>query len=152
MTTLDARLRLAVYHHFAATGQALTPTDLAVRFNISPVEAGQSLRRLERDASALVLLPDSPYIWMAEPFSAAPTSFVVRETGASGTRQWFGNCIWDALAILALVAVDGTVATKCPISSHSIELNVQDGTLKPSTAVAHFAVPAADWWRSIGFT
>ena len=146
--TLDSRVRLHVYRHFVTAGNAPTPVELAARFSISPADAGDALRRLERDADALVLLPDSMYIWMAEPFSALPTSFVAR----SGQRSWFGNCIWDALAILALVGVDGTVTTACPISGQPLELEVRSGQLQPASAVAHFAVPASDWWRSIGFT
>lgn len=145
---LDARVRLQVYRHFLTTGNAPTPVDLAARFDISPADAEDALRRLARDADALVLLPDSAYIWMAEPFSALPTSFVVR----AGERSWFGNCIWDALAILALVGVDGRVTTACPISGQSLELEARSGQLQPTRAVAHFAVPASDWWRSIGFT
>jgi hypothetical protein len=36
---------------------------------------------------------------MANPFSAVPTPFLVR----SGDRSWYGNCIWDALGIPAML-------------------------------------------------
>lgn len=122
--------------------------DLARRFGIAPMEAEDSLRRLAETEGALVLLPGSPYVWMAEPFSAVPTSFTVE----SGSQRWWGNCIWDALAILALLGRDGTVSTSCPDCSEPMRVGVDGGVLEHDGAVAHFAVPAREWWRDIGFT
>jgi len=85
---------------------------------------------------------------MAEPFSGVPTSFVVR----SGAHRWWGNCIWDGLAILALLGVDGEVSTACPSSGRSLRVTVAEGALADAPGVVHFAVPARDWWRDIGFT
>jgi hypothetical protein len=118
-----------------------------MHFGLTPAQVEQALYRLQT-ADALVLIPGSPYIWMAEPFSAVPTSFLVR----SGGRQWWGNCIWDALAILALLRLDGTVSTACPSSGQALLVTVADGALVDSQGVVHFAVPARDWWRDIGFT
>ena len=58
-------------------------------------------------------MPGSPYIWMAEPFSAVRASFLVR----SGRGEWWDSCVWDALAILALLDLDGVVSTACPHSA-----------------------------------
>jgi hypothetical protein len=85
---------------------------------------------------------------VAEPFSAVPTSFLVR----SGSRQWWGNCIWDGLGILALISTDGSVSTACPHSGQPLVLSVTKRTLADTAGVVHFAVPARDWWRNIGFT
>jgi hypothetical protein len=106
------------------------------------------LRRLAADDDALVLLPDSPLVWMAEPFSAVPTAFRVE----SGERRWWGNCIWDALAILALLGIDGFVATACPDCGADLRVEVSGGGLAGDAGVVHVAVPARDWWHSIGFT
>ena len=101
----DSEIRLWIYQHFVDTGRAPGPVEIAAHFRLTPDQVEHILHRLQREADALVLIPGSPYIWMAEPFSALPTSFLVR----SGTRQWWGNCIWDALAILALLGLDGSV-------------------------------------------
>ncbi len=61
-------------------------------------------------------------------------------------------CVWDALAILAVTGLDGRAPTLCPISGEALELQVQDGDLVRKDGVVHFAVPAADWWRDVGFT
>jgi len=145
---LDAELRLAVYRRVAESGNAPSPVELARWFEIAPMEAEDSLRRLAETEGALVLLPGSAYVWMAEPFSAVPTSFVVE----SGAQRWWGNCIWDALAVLALLDRDGTVSTSCPDCAEPLRVGVEGGALEHDDAVAHFAVPARDWWRDIGFT
>ena len=145
---LAPAVRLRVYRHFAETGTAPTPVQLAEAFGLTPSQAEGVLRQLATEADALVLLPGSAYVWMAEPFSAVPTSFQV----GSGARRWWGNCIWDALAILALLGVDGWMATACPDCGDELRVEVEGGRPGPTGAVAHFAVPARDWWRSIGFT
>lgn len=141
-------VRLHVYRHFAETGRAPTPVELAGAFGLTPGQAEDVLRELADEADALVLLPGSAYIWMAEPFSAVPTSFLV----SSAARRWWGNCIWDALGILALLQVDGWVATACPDCGDELRVEVGGGRPLLPGGVAHFAVPARDWWRSIGFT
>jgi len=115
---------------------------------LSPMVVEAALLRLGGTEGALVLLPGSPYIWMAEPFSAVPTSYAVQ----AGRQRWWGNCIWDALAILALVKRDGTVSTLCPDCGEALTVAVAAGAPAPADLVAHFAVPARDWWRSIGYT
>ena len=140
-------LRQHVYRWFADTGRAPSPVELARAFSLPPSRVERVLGELASGADALVLLPGSSYIWMAEPFSAVPTSFLV----GSGERRWWGNCIWDALAILALLDVDGWVATACPDCGDELRVEVAAGH-PAGGGVAHFAVPARDWWRSIGFT
>jgi len=144
----DSEIRLWIYQHFVDTGWAPSPVEIAAYFRLTPGQVEHALHRLQEEADALVLLPGSSYIWMAEPFSAVPTSFLVR----SSARQWWGNCIWDALAILALVGTDGSVSTACPNSGQPLVLSVTKRTLADAVGIVHFAVPARDWWRNIGFT
>lgn len=145
---VDAEMRLWIYRHFVDTGDAPPPVEIADHFGLTPDQVERALHRLQSEADALVLVPGSAYIWMAEPFSALPTSFMVR----SGARRWWGNCIWDGLAILALLRFDGTVSTACPHSGERLTVMVQRGELVDAPGVVHFAVPARDWWRDIGFT
>jgi len=144
----DSEIRLWVYQHFVDAGRAPSPVEIAAHFQLTPSDVEDRLRRLQAEADAIVLLPGTAYIWMAEPFSAVPTPFLVR----SDTRRWWGNCIWDALAILALVRTDGSVSTACPHSGQSLIVSVREGSLESAQGVVHFAVPAREWWRDIGFT
>ena len=68
-----------------------------------------------------------------------------------GERSWFANCIWDALGICALLDRDGTVETECEDCGESQSLAVRNGKVE-GEGVAHFLVPAADFWDDIGFT
>jgi len=144
----DSEIRLWIYHHFVDSGRAPSPVEVAAHFGLAPSDVEDRLRRLQDDADALVLLPGTSYIWMAEPFSAVPTSFLVR----SGPRQWWGNCIWDALAILALAGTGGSVLTACPHSGQPLLVSATKRGLGEAQGIVHFAVPAREWWRDIGFT
>jgi hypothetical protein len=144
----DLEIRAWIYEFFASTGTAPSPVDIGSSFDIPLDQAEASLRRLAEVNDALVLLPGSPYIWMAEPFSAVPTSFLVQ----SGERRWWGNCIWDALGILSALDVDGDVKTTCPDCRDPLVVSVRDRKVVESEGIAHFAVPAQDWWRDIGYT
>lgn len=68
---------------------------------------------------------------MANPFSAVPTPFMVEVAG----RQYFGNCIWDALGVVSLLGGEGRVQTACPDCQEPIVLNVTDRRLDPVDAV-----------------
>ncbi|HSR50376.1 MAG TPA: organomercurial lyase [Acidobacteriota bacterium] len=142
------QVRLFVYRTFAEEARAPSPLEMCDRFGMAPEELGRLLSHLEAEENAIVLLPDSPYLWMAEPFSALPTAFPVR----SGGQNWFGNCIWDAFAILGLLHRDGEIETLSPIDNRPLRFRVREGRLEPVQAVIHFAVPARDWWKSIGFS
>ena len=143
-----AQLRSYIYQHFVDCGRAPTPVEMAERFGTTPDHVWDQLRKLEEDHDAIVLLPGSPYLWMAEPFSAVPTDYPVTD----GNRSWWGSCIWDALAIIPLVGGTGSIRTRCPESGTERRIEVRDGTLTHTDGIAHFAVKASDWWESIGFT
>jgi hypothetical protein len=72
--------------------RAPSPVEIARSFHLTPSQTEHILRQLAREADALVPLPGSAYIWMAEPFSAVPTSFLIGsgEIG-SGERRWVGE-------------------------------------------------------------
>lgn len=148
MTEQDAAIRLFVYETVVKTGRPPSPLETARWFGLLPMEAGLAFRRLQDEHDAFVLLPGSPYIWMAEPFSAVPTNYPVH----ASRMHWFGNCVWDALAIAALVGVDVDIPAACPASGSDLNLSVRNGKLSQIQAVVHFAVKPKDWWVSIGFT
>lgn len=143
---LDGDVRLSVMRAFVETGRPPSPDEIAAELGVPQIEIESSLRRLA-DAHVLVLAPGTPYVWMANPFSAIPTPFRVE----SGERTWWGNCIWDALGILAAMDVDGRVYTSCPDCGEQIAVEVEGGAVL-GEGVVHYAVPAANWWDDIGST
>ena len=145
--SLDTDVRLALFHHLADTGRAPSADELAAAMGQPRAVVEQSLRRLE-DVHVIVLAPGTINVWMAAPFSAVPTAFRVE---ADGRRYW-GNCIWDALAIPALLDADATLTAGCGDCGVPLTLGVRDGSLAEGEGVVHFAVPARRWWENIGFT
>jgi hypothetical protein len=147
-STLDRDVRLAVYRKIVEDGRPPTAPEIAVGFGVATQDVEASLRRLA-DGHVLVLAPGTPYIWMANPFSAIPTPFEVEVGG----RRYFGNCIWDALGISACLDADAHIRTFCPDCSELLSLDIQDGSLEATAEeVIHFGVPAARWWDDIGST
>jgi hypothetical protein len=144
----DTAVRLHIYQELADRARAPSVEETARALDRESEDVAEAYRRLA-DGHVIVLHPGTTDIWMANPFSAKPTSFMVR----SGGREWWGTCAWDAPGILAMLDGDGTVSTRCPDCDEPLELRVAGGRMAgPEGAVAHFAVPAAKWWEDIGFT
>lgn len=142
----DPEVRAEVYRGFVDRGRAPVAAEIGDRLDMSQGDVEQALYRLA-EQHLLVLAPGTPYVWMANPFSALPTAYSV----AAGDRQWFGNCIWDALGILALVGSDGTVSTRCADCGEPLTVDIRDGDVTSRPGVVHYAIPAAQWWDDIGF-
>ena len=140
----DSALRLLIYDEIVRTGETPVVATLAGLVGASLDDVRASLRRMH-DAHVLVLQPTGE-ILMANPFSAVPTPFL---TEVGGLR-WFGNCIWDALGIIATLHADGRVLASCGSSGERMELSVSDGVLA-GQGIVHFALPARRWWEDIVF-
>jgi hypothetical protein len=130
----DSTLRLRIYEEIVRTGDAPSVAVLASQFGVAVKDVGAALRRMH-DAHILVLQP-SGEVLMANPFSAVPTPFV----NEVGDRRWSGNCIWDALGILATLHADGRVLTSCAGCGDALALEVIDGVVS-GDGIIHFALP-----------
>lgn len=147
-SAFDRQVRLSIYQAILEDGRPPTPPELAGALGAPASDVEAAYRRLA-DGHAIVLAPGTPYVWMANPFSAIPTPFEV----TVGERRYFGNCIWDALGIPACLHVDARIDTFCPDCSEPLALEVRGDELEaPADATIHFAVPAARWWEDIGAT
>jgi hypothetical protein len=147
LDVLDRDVRVCVYERFLAEG--LPPTHPQVAEEPGGTGAGEveaSFRRLEA-AHVLVLSPGTLDVWMAPP-SAVPTDFRVE----TPRGMFFGNCVWDAFGVVAMLGDEGTISTHCPCCGEPMELRVDAGELPAARGVAHFAVPARRWWDDIGYT
>jgi hypothetical protein len=140
----DSALRLLIYDEIVRMGETPVVVTLARLVGASLDDVRASLQRMH-DAHMLVLQPTGE-ILMANPFSAVPTPFLAEVGG----RRWFGNCIWDALGIIATLHADGRVLASCGSSGERMELSVSDGVLAGQGTV-HFALPARRWWEDIVF-
>jgi hypothetical protein len=143
----DRDVRLFVYRDFIEQGHPPTVQRVADEIGLTAQEVEHSFRRLEA-AHVLVFAPGTLDVWMANPLSAFPTPFWVQTTRGS----WWGTCIWDAFGIPAMLGSDATISTSCPDCNEVMDIRIQDASLVPTHGLAHFAVPARNWWDNIGYT
>lgn len=141
----DKKVRFHVYDMVMRSGKAPTISKTASALSSSEDEIRESYRRLA-DAHMLVLQKANGEILMANPFSAVPTPFVVKAGGVS----YYGNCIWDAMGIPAMLKTDGLIEASCGCCGTAMSLEISDsGEVKDPKGIAHFAVPAKHWWDDI---
>lgn len=143
---LDKQVRFQVYQHILTMNRAPTRQEVAdaLMLPLSDVEA--AYQRLA--AGKALVLQKNGEVLMAEPFSAIPTAFVVE----IGSRMWWGNCIWDALGIPAMLKEDARVLTTCGCCNEAMTLEIQGGALSTAPGVVHFALPPKEWWQDVVFT
>lgn len=143
---LDRLIRKYVYGVAMQCGSlpSLAETSTALNIPLSGVRV--SIQRLA-DGHILVLQPETGEILMANPFSAVPTPFLVELEDFS----CFGNCIWDALGIAAMLKKDARIKTACGDCGTAMELSIVDGQVQGDAGIIHFALPALRWWEDIVF-
>jgi hypothetical protein len=145
--SLDTEVRRCVYDHVIHVGLPPTIAEMASALSLTTAEVNSSFRRLA-DGHILVLQKGSGEILMAAPFSAVPTAFLVKVGG----REFYGNCIWDALGIPSMLKRDAIINASCGCCGTAMSLEVTNGSLAEARGLAHFAVPAARWWDDVVFS
>lgn len=141
------RVKLAVYTQFAETGRKPSPSDVALQVGSDTASVLGAYHRLAAKR-LLVFEADGSSIRMASPFSGVPTQHRVESDGV----EYFANCAWDALGIVAALQKPGTVHSRCEQSGEPYRLEVDVGGPEPSEWLFHCLVPAANWWDDIVFT
>jgi hypothetical protein len=148
MDAFDLDVRRHIYFSVVADARPPTPKETAVAFGRDEEEIVDAYLRLH-DAHAIVLLPESTEVWMANPFCFRATPHRV----SAGGRTWTGTCAWDALGIPAALHGDGRVDSACACCGEALELEVVGGELTTGRdLLVHILVPARRWWDDIGFT
>jgi hypothetical protein len=144
--TSDSALRGFIYRHLIDRGRAPTIAEMtgALRESRRTIRAG--LRRLSETHA--FMLQENGELWRAAPFSAVPTAFPVQV----GKRQLWGNCIWDALGIPAMLGRDATIGASCGCCNHRMVVEISQGKLRAPAGMIHIAVPARHWYDDVVFT
>jgi hypothetical protein len=145
--SFDRQIRAYVYDAIFRQGAIPTADAIAAGLTCLPSDVVAAFQRLAQ-GHVFVLQRDSDDILMANPFSAVPTPFQVEVE----RDIYWGNCVWDALGILAMLKRDGRVLASCGDCNVTMTLTVSAGELVNSPGVAHFSVPAKRWWENIVFT
>src|SRR5205814_5406301 len=118
----DSSLRIFIYRHLIAKCRAPSIAEMAKRFK-SRKHVDAALLRL--CASHAFVLQENGELWRAAPFSAVPTTFPVKV----GNRSYYGNCIWDALGIPAMLHKDAQIDASCGCCNLEMLLKVENGRL-----------------------
>ena len=140
-------LHEAIITGFLTRQRAPTVAELAARFGCDDAQARQALRTLA-EHHGVVLQPHTDEVWIAHPFSAAPTTCVVQ----SGSRTWWGNCAWCALGVAHLAGGTATIETRLGAIAESAVIRIEDGKLLDTDYVVHFPIPMKNAWDNVLYT
>src|SRR5918911_1258109 len=136
----DKVVRHHVYDYVMREGLPPTIAETSSALSFSPEEVRASFQRLA-DGHILVLQKGSGEVLMANPFSAMPTPFLVK----AGGRSYYGNCIWDAMGIPAMLKQDAVVEASCGCCGTAMNLRITNGSLEGARETPLSAIPAAHW-------
>jgi hypothetical protein len=142
-----SRLHAAIIASFLETQRPPTVSELAAHFGCDEDAARHGLQALAED-HGVVLHPHADAIWVAHPFSAAPTTCVVH----AGARRWWGNCAWCSLGVVQLAGGTATIETRSGAIGDPVAIRIENGTLLDTDYVVHFPVPMRNAWDNVIYT
>jgi Alkylmercury lyase len=145
-SAFDSRLRLFVYRHVQSREQCPTIVEMARGLQTTAAKVRASLTRLSE--SHAFMTQEDGELWRAAPFSCIPTGFPV----TVGKKSWFGNCIWDALGIPAMLNKDARIGAACSCCNLDMPVEIRRGRLRAGEGMIHIAVPARLWYQDVVFT
>jgi hypothetical protein len=143
----NSSLHEAIISAFLSNQRAPTVSEIAKQFRCDERQARDALRALA-DYHGAVLHPNSDEVWAAHPFSAAPTTCVVR----SGSRVWWGNCAWCSLGVAHLAGGTATIETRMGAIADHATIRIENGKLLDTDYVVHFPIPMRNAWDNVIYT
>lgn len=172
----NSSLHHAIINGFLTNQRSPTVAELAATFGATVEQTREALRALG-EYHGVVLHPHSDEVWVAHPFSAAPTTCVVKapakeaaDGGANGAgtkaKTWWGNCAWCSLGVAHLAGGTATIETRLGAIGDAITISIVDGELiqtdssssnssssssSPITSdlVVHFPIPMKKCWDNV---
>jgi hypothetical protein len=139
-------LHHAIVRNFIDDGYAPTHPQLCERFGVAAAAMTKALRDLEA-YHGVVLHPHLPEVWIAHPFSSAPTLFCVQQL----ERRWWGNCAWCALGVAALVGGNAVIHTMLRAEGAPALIHIDDHRVRENLVV-HFPIPMTHAWDNVVYT
>ena len=140
-------LHQTIISSFLERERAPTVREIVAQFQCDEDQARLALRALA-EYHGVVIHPKTDEIWAAHPFSAAPTTCVVK----SGTRTWWGNCIWCSLGLVHLAGGSATIETRVGAIEDPVTIRIENGKLVDKDFVVHFPIPMKRAWDNIIYT
>ena len=145
---LDTEVKLGIYEITAATSRVPNAADVSRKIGVRESEVIAAFARLHGKRLLLPEPGDPTRIRMAPPFSGIPTKFPVE----ANSKRYYANCVWDAYGIAAALHCDAVSHASDGQTGEPLILEIKNGSPVPQPYVAHFAVPAAHWWKNLIFT
>ncbi len=139
------KVKLAIYRTIADTGATPSSSEIARSLDLDEEQVLGAFAQLHGQRLLVPEPADPTRIRMAPPFSGVPTSFPVDANG----KRYYANCVWDAYGVAAALHADAIIPAVDGFSGEPLTLEVKDNRAVPQPFVAHFAVPAAQWWDDI---
>lgn len=143
----STELRVFAYQHLLASGRPPLAKQIAQHFSITEGEAKASIASL-KIGKTLLPHPVSGEIWMAGPFAAEPTAYVVRGQNVT----WWANCAWDMFGIPVIAGQETGVDMTCTDCGTPMQITASPVSPPTKQAVVHVLVPARNWYDDVGFT
>ena len=143
----DSKLHEAIITSFLRRQRPPTISEIATQFTCTDDEARQGLRGLA-ERHGVVLHPHSDEVWVAHPFSAAPTTCIVK----AGARRWWGNCAWCSLGVAHLAGGTATIETRVGALDEQVTIRIIGGELHDCDYVVHFPIPMSRAWDNVIYT
>ncbi|MEE8657999.1 hypothetical protein CGLAMM_05180 [Acetobacteraceae bacterium EV16G] len=147
LITNIAHLHESIIKTFILQQRPPTRRELSTHLRCDDVQVRTGLHALADD-HGVVLHPGSDEIWIAHPFSAAPTTCVV----TLGDRKWWGNCIWCALGVVHLIGGTGTIETRLSAIDAPVTVRIENGVLLDEDFVVHFPIKMKQAWENVVYT
>ena len=145
--TLDQRVRLFIFEHFAEHGSPPVVEQLMTWFDLGRADVVDVLRQLVEQRH-IALVKGTSRILMAFPFSAIATPFRVLANG----RTYFANCAWDAVAFHEMLGADIAIDSFCHHCAAPISISMSGGRairVEPAEAIVYLALRPTQWWENI---
>lgn len=142
-----ATVHHAIIRSFLDRERPPTINELAAHFGCDQSTVRHGLRALA-EYHGVVLHPHSDEIWVAHPFSAAPTTCVVR----AGSKRWWGNCIWCSLGVATLAGGTAQIETRLGALDDPLTIRIVDGEILDRDLVVHFPIPMRSAWDNVLYT
>jgi hypothetical protein len=136
-----------VYNFWAERTIPPTVQDTASGLGIEVLRARALYEELNA-RHALMLMPGTPVIRMANPFSGVPTGFRV----TVGEKRYYANCAWDSFGIPAALHSDARIDAFCSNTQEPIQIKLTKGEIAGDAAVVYIRVPFAHWYDDLVFT
>ncbi|MEM9997759.1 MAG: organomercurial lyase [Bacteroidota bacterium] len=140
-------LHHAIISSFLERQRPPSVAELAEHFGCDEPQVRDALQALAA-YHGVVLHPTTQEVWVAHPFSSAPTTCVV----CSGGKAWWGNCAWCSLGLVHLAGGTGTIETRIGAIGEQVTLRFEDGDLVDRDFVIHFPIPMREAWDNVLYT